>query len=93
MTAYVRNSNLCAVLEVELGEDGADVVADRALAHARGGRDLFVVQTFGDELNDLVLAVGERSERSGAGGANVARRKGNRARCGHLGRKLVTLSL
>ncbi len=49
-------------LEVELGEDRADVVLDRLVGQEDVGRDLLVGLAFGDEGKDLALLLGQRGE-------------------------------
>ena len=55
----LSNGNLRTVLEVELGEDGADVIANSPLAQVRRLSDFPVVEPIGDELRHLAFAVGK----------------------------------
>ena len=45
--------------QIELLEDGADVVAHRALAEVQPGGDLLVIETLGHQLHDGRFALGE----------------------------------
>src|SRR5204863_7759272 len=59
------HDRLGSIGDAELVEDVRDVVADRLVADAEPGPDLGVRAALGDQLEDLVLAVGELRKRRG----------------------------
>src|SRR5262245_38318298 len=69
-TLAAENDGLSAIGGVELAEDVGDVVADGLGAEDPAAGDGLVVEARGDELEDVVLALGRLGE--GAGGAAPA---------------------
>src|SRR4051812_33958235 len=60
---------LDAVGGVELGENGGDVVFDRALGQGQVVGDFAVAQALGQAADDVGFAVGQRLQRGGRAGA------------------------
>jgi hypothetical protein len=68
-----EHHRLDPVAELELGQQVGDVALDGGVADEQLGGDLGIGQAPGDELEDLLLAVGEPGDRLGGAGRGESR--------------------
>ena len=62
------DDELCAVSGAELGEEAGDVALDGGDAEEEMVCDLVVGESFGDEMQDVTFALGERAQGLGSDG-------------------------